>query len=162
VKRLLGKATVCAGLVACMMFGGIGSASALDGWSTLSQHVNNATGTSKCTIGASTPVNQANLVAGSGSINCNEPYMRIELTICIQTKQPLLDDATWQDAGCAPPKVVENSPGTSNTHKIQCLPGQMLYRTQTHAVGFKENDTQNDPGFNLLIHGSSAAFNCFS
>jgi hypothetical protein len=164
MARLMRKAAACAVLSGCMMlFGGAGTAHAvpLDNWSTAESIVNSVAGTSRCTIGASTPVRSGNVVAGSASISCNRTYLEITLTVCIQGKPAApAPDSEWVDLGCSPPKTVQNTSGTSGTAQGQCLPVNAHYRVQAHAVGFQTGDTQENPTFDMLFHGDTRTMNC--
>jgi hypothetical protein len=146
-----------------MLFGGAGTAHAvpLDSWTSAQHIINNNLGTSSCTVGASATVRSGNLVAGTGSINCNRRYVEIQLTVCIQGKAAApAPDSEWVELGCAPTKVVQNSYGTSNTAQAQCLPVNAHYRVQAHAKGFQTGDTEESPTFDLLFHGDINTRNC--
>lgn len=132
----------------------------VDVWGSAGGTVNALVGPRSCTVSASTPVNSANQMAGSGSVSCNEAWDKLTLTVCVQWRQAFVnEDATWQDAGCAPPKAQLGASRLNSTATAPCQPGAVLYRTKTTAEGFQADS--GDPAFTGIIISSSTVKDCF-
>lgn len=131
----------------------------IDSWAIVGNTVNALLGTTSCTISASTPVNDANLVSGSGSVKCNRSWPKLTLTVCIHGKPAFVSgDEGWQQLGCAPTKAALNSSSLSATATVPCQPGPWRYRTHVTSEGFR---TDGEVGFAAMIQSSSALYDCF-
>lgn len=131
----------------------------IDGWQVVGNTVNALLGTTSCTISASTPVNDANLVSGSGSVNCNRSWPKLTLTVCIHGKPSFVSgEEGWQELGCAPTKAALNSSSLSATATVPCQPGPWRYRTHVTSEGFR---TDGELGFAAMIQSGSAQYDCF-
>lgn len=131
----------------------------VDAWQLVGNTVNLLLGDTSCTITASSPVQDANLVAGSGSVSCTRPFAKLTLTVCIQAKQPFVNESTtWEDIGCAPTKAQINSASLSETAKAACLAAPMLYRTHVTAEGFRADS--GDPAYSAMIQSAQKLIDC--
>lgn len=157
---------------AVMMVAGGAHASELDGayatsddapvdvWTSAGGVVNALVGPRSCTISASAPVVSANQVAGSGSVRCNQIWDKLTLTVCVQWRQAFVnEDATWQDAGCAPTKAALSTDRLNSTATGPCAPGAVRYRTKVVAEGFDADSS--DPAFTGMIVSSWVLKDCF-
>lgn len=161
-RKLARSAVLGSAVAAAMMISGGAHAVELDApyatsdgamvdvWDSAGDVVNALVGPRACTISASTPVNSANQMAGSGSVRCNEIWDKLTLTVCIQWRQAFVnEDATWADAGCAPTKAQLTTDRLNSTATAPCQPGAVLYRTRTVAEGFQADSA--DPAFTGTI-----------
>lgn len=132
----------------------------VDAWSLVGNTVTALLGSRSCTVTASTPVNSANQVAGSGSVSCTKRYAKLTLTVCIQAKQAFVsEETTWEDQRCNPTKAALNSSSLNDTVVAPCLPGPWRYRTKVTAEGF--NADSSEPVFTAMIMSGSALYDCF-
>lgn len=130
-------------------------AAALDVWYDTGAIIDGATGQRKCTLGAGFS-STGSTVTGRGSISCNRPYDQLELQVCIQVQQPLVDEgATWKDYSCAPP-VVKSGSNASASVTASCLPGTWDYRSKVVFGGYDDNE----PPFTSIGVSSSHRVTC--
>lgn len=139
---------------------GYGTMDVLDAWVITGDTITGVAGPRTCSITASTPVVDANQMAGSGSTSCNRTYAKMTLTVCIQAKQAFAaEQTTWEDVRCNPTKAALSSSSLNDTTRAQCMPGSMLYRTRVVAEGF--NADSSDPQFAAVMHSGSKLEDCF-
>lgn len=132
----------------------------IDGWDDIGDVVNAQLGTTTCTISASTPVNDENLVTGSGSVSCTKTWAKLTLTVCIHGRPAFVtNDEGWQELGCGPMKAGLNSTGMSATATVPCQPTAWRYRTHVTAEGFRADS--GEPGFAGMITSSAVTYDCF-
>lgn len=137
LKRI-GGMTLC--LMAITVLSPASPAFALDVWQDTGFILDGATGTRACTTSA-TISNTATTVTARGSITCTKSYDELEVQVCIQVQQPLVDEgATWKDYACAPP-VVRAGSSASNSVTSSCLPGTWDYRAKVVVGGYRGNET---------------------
>ena len=131
----------------------------VDAWRVVGNSVNALLADTRCSVTASTPVQDANLITGSGAVSCNRQFAKISLTVCVQAKQAFAaEEATWQNIGCGPEKVALNSSGLTQSATAACVPGNMLYRTHVEGKAFRAETA--DPAFAAIITSNYTLKNC--
>lgn len=128
----------------------------VDPWTDAGTVVNSALGPRSCTISATSPTLSAGTVSASGSVSCTARHDEVEITVCIQFKEPFLPESvTWQDYRCNSNQRM-NATGTSTTASGPCSLGTWSYRTKVVAAGYRGGET---PWTGMFI-GQPVTFTC--
>jgi hypothetical protein len=129
----------------------------VDPWSDTSRLVDDLLGPRACSLSASSPSLSFGNLSASGSVSCNKQMEQIDLTVCIQYKEPLLpENVTWQDHRCSPVSRF-NVSGASTTVNAPCITGTWDYRTKAVGAAYKGGE---DPWTGIRVTQPPVRYTC--
>lgn len=128
---------------------------ALDVWEDTGVILDSVTGQTVCTTRGSISSTGSSVTA-RGSVGCTRAYEQLEIQVCIQVQQSVVDEGvTWKDYACAAP-VVKSGTSASNSVTARCLPGTWDYRAKVAVGGYRGNETP----FTSLVVSSPIRVTC--